>query len=242
MPAEGRAFLNVYIQPSQAGGFFILAVERAVIFVNGVQIDPAGLLPLLDKQDYLVAADGGLRFLQLFHLQPHLLIGDFDSISQEEIDQARANGADVRQYPIHKDETDLELAIDAVLQAGYRQIWIVGGLGGRLDMTLGNLYLLLLPELKDCDVRLEDGLEEVFLIRPGNHPAQVCGKPGERVSLLPLNGPAEGVRTQGLYYPLRGETLYQERTRGISNVLTAPEASITLQSGILCCIHTRLSS
>jgi len=215
--------------------------KRALIFANGERANLEALQGFARAGDYCVAADGGLRFMRALGLSPDLVIGDLDSLSPEEIERLRASGVHVRQYPVYKNETDLELALEAVVEAGYRHIRILAALGGRLDMTLGNIYLLMLPSLVACDVRLEDGFDEVFLIRPGAPGVTITGSAGERVSLLPLNGPAEGVRTRGLQYPLRGETLYPERTRGISNVMEGEEAVVSLDTGLLLCIHTHQS-
>ena len=67
--------------------------------------------------------------------------------------------------------------------------------------------------------------------------SQLEGQPGQRVSLLPLHGPVEGVRTTGLKYPLASETLYPDQTRGISNTLTSATALVEIQRGKLLCIH-----
>ena len=96
--------------------------------------------------------------------------------------------------------------------------------------------------IRGIDARLEDGLEEVFLIEPGEGGRDITGAPGDRISLLPWGDPAAGVRTSGLYYPLRGETLYPERTRGISNVMVEQHAHVSLETGRLICIHTRTES
>ena len=212
--------------------------KRALIFANGERVNLEGIRAMLQPEDYFVAADGGLRFLRVLGLKPDLVIGDLDSLPPGELERLRAERVNIQQYPVHKNETDLELALEAAIQAGYRDLRIVGALGGRLDMTLGNIFLLMLPALANLDVRLEDGYDEVFLIRPGEPGARVTGLAGERVSLLPLLGPAEGVRTSGLYYPLNAETLYLERTRGISNVLMSDEAFVSLAAGLLLCIHT----
>jgi thiamine pyrophosphokinase len=211
--------------------------KRVLIFANGERANLEVLRAWLRPTDVLIAADGGLRFLRALGLAPHLVIGDLDSLGDGEIEQLSQAGVEVRRYPVHKDETDLELALLAAVAAGANQIWVVAALGGRLDMTLANIALLMLPELTGAAVRLEDGYESVFLIRPGK-PGEVQGQPGERLSLLPLNGPARGVRTQGLEYPLHGESLRPERSRGISNRLQAPIAQISLEDGLLLCIHS----
>lgn len=216
--------------------------KRALVFVNGVQFDAPAVRAMLQPGDFKIAADGGLHHLRSLGVEPDLVIGDLDSLEPGEIETLKNSPIRVEQHPVHKDETDLELAVDAALREGCQTILILAALGGRLDMTLANIFLLALPELQAVDARLEDGQEEVFLLRPETAAQRLIqGKPGDRVSLLPLGGPATGVRTSGLYYPLRSETLYPERTRGVSNQMLAEQAQVTLETGLLICIHTRLS-
>lgn len=210
--------------------------HRAVLFINGELRSSAGICRLLQPDDYLIAVDGGLNHLTRLGIPPNLIIGDLDSANPQEVLRARENGIEVQQYPSEKDETDLELAITIVLERGYHHLLLVAGLGGRLDQTLANLSLLSLPQLVDCTVRMDDGAEEVFLIR---HQAEIYGRPGDIVSLLAWQEPAHGVITRELAYPLHAETLYPERTRGISNCMTTEHAQVSLQSGCLLCIHTR---
>lgn len=217
----------------------IIPGARALIFANGEQFDAQAVARFILPSDFLIAADGGLRHIRALGLAPALLIGDLDSVDPAELDALKAQGTRIVSYPVHKDETDLELAVEEALREGYADLRIIGALGGRLDMTLGNIFLLLLPELEKVDARLEDGVEEVFLIRPGAEPRSIEGTAGDRVSLLPIGGPASGVQTSGLHYPLRGETLYPERTRGISNRMLKPVANVRLENGTLICIHTR---
>ncbi|TLN12603.1 thiamine diphosphokinase, partial [bacterium] len=143
----------------------MLPPKRTVIFVNGRLRSTQRLAALLRPDDWRIAADGGLRHLRRLNLAPHLLIGDLDSVTEEDVQWAVAMGAEVRRYPREKDETDLELALRAAVLGGSREILLAAALGGRLDQTLGNVFLLMRPELAGLDVRLEDGREEVFLIR-----------------------------------------------------------------------------
>jgi thiamine pyrophosphokinase len=223
----------------------------AVIFANGEIKDYPAALHLVQPGDFLVSADGGLRHLKVLNLMPALLIGDLDSVTAEDVAALQAAGVEIRRYPVEKDWTDLELALLAVVAAGWRTIRVAGGLGGRLDQMLGNLFLLLLPAqpgpslagprltepgLADLDLRLDDGREEIWLVL---RQTTVNGCVGDVVSLLALNGPAVGIVTEGLQYPLDHETLYPEHTRGISNVMQRQQAAISLEKGLLLCIHTR---
>ncbi len=209
--------------------------KTAFVFANGALADSSWLKTTLSAADLLIAADGGLTHLQTLGLAPQLLIGDLDSVSADQVEWAKANGSQIERYPVAKNETDLELALRAALKLGCDEIVIVAGLGGRLDQTLGNLSLLQMEELRSCAVRFEDGREEVFLIRDT---AEIHGQPGDVVSLLPLWEVVTGVVTENLAYPLRDETLYPEKTRGISNVMNTAQARVSINNGELLCIHT----
>lgn len=167
---------------------------------------------------------------------PDLLIGDLDSVAAQRVAELQAAGVTIERYPREKDETDLELALINLSRAGYDTIRVVAALGGRLDQTLANLYLLELPAVEDLDIRLDDGREEIIVIHDS---LTVTGEPGDTFSLLAMDGCTRGIRTQGLKYPLKDETLCPNRTRGISNELLGTEAVVKISSGRLLCIHTR---
>ena len=208
--------------------------ERAVLFANGAAPNPTAIA--LRGDDFLVAVDGGLHHLQALGLSPQLLIGDMDSLSAQEVEACRQAGTEILRFPPAKNKTDLELALDEVLQRGYRNILIAFALGGRLDQTLGNLALLARPDLDKCRVCIDDGLTEVYQLH--DTIALAC-QPGDTVSLLPWGEPAQGVETDGLEFPLKSETLWPWQTRGISNRCTSERFSVSLEHGALLIIHTR---
>ncbi len=210
--------------------------RRAVLFANGEMPQAALILSHSKKDDFLIAVDGGLRYVRNLQKTPDMLVGDLDSASYAEIEGVRAEGVEIRQYKVDKDETDLELGLLAAVEKGFDEIVVIAALGGRLDQTLANLYLLLLPELETVKVTIENGVEEVFLIRGS---AKIIGNPGDIISLIPINGMVPGVFTTALKYPLNKETLYPGKTRGISNVMLTNQAEVSIDSGCLLCIHTR---
>lgn len=212
---------------------------QIVLFVNGELPAPERVRALLNEDDLLIAADGGLQHIDQLGLTPHLVIGDLDSADPAHIQELRALGVEIRAFPADKDETDFELALDAALALAPAPVRVVAALGGRLDQTLANIFLLTRPDLAERDIRLVDGQSEVFLIRTSAH---IDGEIGQRVSLLPFNGPVTGIYTEGLRYPLQNETLYPEKTRGVSNQLDAPTAAITIESGLLLCIHETVNN
>jgi thiamine pyrophosphokinase len=211
-------------------------MKRAVILANGKARDYSILSSLIRKGDTIIAADGGANHLKKMEMVPDVLIGDLDSVSKGEVKRLETLGTRVIRFPVEKDETDLELSLGYALDQGFREILILAPFGGRLDQTLGNISLLSRPELEGIDTRMDDGLEEVFIIRGQ---AIVKGSPGETISLLAIGVEAKGVETDGLYYPLKGETLFTHATRGISNRLVKNSATIRVREGMLLCIHTR---
>lgn len=209
---------------------------RAIVFANGEIRGTDRLRTLPVEKSMLIAADGGLLHMRSLGLWPDLLIGDLDSVTPRDIAAVKEHGGEIMQYPVDKDETDLQLAINIALEKGCDEIIIAAALGGRLDQTLGNLFLLSRPDLKNVSIRLDDGREEVFLIHSA---VEIKGKTGDNISLLPLDGAAFDVKTEELKYPLNYEKLHPYETRGISNVMLSNHARVSLSRGILICIHTR---
>jgi thiamine pyrophosphokinase len=211
-------------------------MPRAILFANGDLTNPDLARQLARPDDLLIAADGGVRNAVALGLIPSVLIGDFDSLSSGELDKFSRAGASLLRHPPEKDQTDLELALDYALKIGYAPILILGAYGGRLDHALGILGLIASPECIRADVRLDDGQTEAFFI---SEQAEISGQPGDTLSLLAWGQPAEDIVTENLQYPLSDKTLSPHRTRGVSNVMTAEQASVSLKSGLLLCVHTR---
>jgi thiamine pyrophosphokinase len=210
---------------------------RTIIFANGELAEPDSVRDRLQPDDVLIAADGGARHCLALGLTPHRVVGDFDSLTANELAELRGHGVTVEQHPRGKDETDLELALLAAQRLGAAHIAILGALGGRLDMTLANILLLAHPQLAELRIEIWHGAQTAWLIRPPGD--EVTGQPGDTLSLIPLNGDAAEVTTRGLHYPLRGETLAFGPARGVSNVLIAATARVSLGSGLLLAVLTK---
>lgn len=217
-------------------------MQHALIFANGDVNDGSMVQRALAEASatsvpsVVIAADGGARVARYFGARIDRVIGDLDSLSREDVERLRAEGVTIDQYPVHKNETDLELCLLWAAAQGVGWIRVIGGLGDRLDQTLGNIYLLALPALVACDVMLVAGKQATRLLRPGTH--EIRGKVGDTVSLLPMGGAAHGIRTEHFEYPLNDETLHFGPARGISNVLMQPHGRITLRDGLLLLVHT----
>lgn len=210
-------------------------LRSVLIFANGELDDTDWIRPYVADAAAIIAADGGMRHLQSLGIRPNLIIGDLDSLPSDALPEPIDGMVNVLRYPEAKDETDLELALLYVSEHyPGMQVLVFGGVGGRLDQTLANLMLAAHPRLANTSVRFVEKRESAWLIR---EQTTITGGKGDRVSLLPIGGPAHVAATTGLRWPLRDEVLAFGPARGISNEMTAEIATVRLHSGLLLCIH-----
>lgn len=208
--------------------------EVAVVVAGGPAPDPSSALavPLHAR---VIAADEGLEHAVTLGLDVTVAVGDFDSVAPEALAAAAEAGVRIERYPAEKDATDLELALDVAVTLGARRVLVIAGDGaGRLDHLLAALLLLGSTRYEEVRVDAFVGTTRVHVVRGER---EIAGEPGEILSLLALQGPAQGVRTEGLAYPLRGETLEPGSSRGVSNVFVSDTARVTLDRGVLIAIR-----
>ena len=192
---------------------------------------------LVTGAETVIAADGGALALERWGIVPHLVVGDLDSLGQERAEALGRRGAKVIPYPVAKDESDLELALRYAVETGAPDIVLLGIFGGeRIDHGLANAMLLADPTYRGLGLRAVRGDTQVRAVHGGDR-ADLRGPVGATVTLLPTRGDAKAIRTVGLRYPLDGETLHFGRSRGLSNVVTALPASVSLEHGVLLVIE-----
>jgi thiamine pyrophosphokinase len=208
--------------------------EEAVVVVAGGVPAPQEAAREVPPGTTVIAADGGLENAQALGLTATTAIGDFDSVSPAALEAAAAAGVQLVRHPEEKDATDLELALDAALALGPMRIHVLAGDGGRLDHLLAALLLLASPRYAAVPIDASFGPAHVYVVRGER---TLAGEPGALLSLVALNGPAEGVTTEGLAYPLIGETLEPGSSRGVSNVFTAETARVRVDRGVLLAIR-----
>lgn len=208
-----------------------------VIFAGGTIQPGRAVDQALARADLVIAADGGAVGALAYGRLPAYVVGDFDSLDAQLAAEMQRRGSHLEAVAAEKDETDTELAVQLALAQGATEITLLGALGGnRFDHALANV--LLLAGFEPHPLRIVDGESTCWLLR-GPGATTIEGKAGDLLSLLPLTGNAEGISTQGLYYPLRGETLEFGKPRGVSNVLTGAHAEVTLERGLLLIVCTR---
>jgi thiamine pyrophosphokinase len=204
-----------------------------VVLVGGdpVEADTHGPLP---ADATVIAADSGLAAAAVLGLDVDLVVGDLDSVHDEDLAAAEAAGVPIHRYPIAKDRTDLAIALDAALAYAPARVVAVGGAGGRLDHLLGNAQVLASDAYRDLRVVWHVGRATITVVR--DH-AELVGTPDELISLLPVHGAAGGVSTGGLRFPLRDEDLPAGTTRGISNQFADRRAVVRVSEGVVLAVQ-----
>jgi len=213
-------------------------MNRILIFANGELPDIDKARAILKNDDFIICADGGTRHASALDLKPDLVIGDMDSTEKGHLQKLQADGVSIELFPRDKDETDLELAIQHAVERNPKELIIVAALGGRIDQIIANIALISNTQYATRNIKLDDGADEIFFCRDQ---VEVKGRSGDVVSLIPWQGSVSGVQTKNLKWHLNDETLYPEKTRGISNEMIADLANIKISSGLLLIVHTRKS-
>ena len=207
--------------------------EMVVVVAGGEAPDPASARAVPAGAP-VVAADRGLEHALALGLTVAVAVGDFDSASPEAVVAVEQAGARIERHPAAKDAADLELALDVALGLSPERVLVLAGVGERLDHLLSALLLIAAPRYAGVEIDARIGRSLAHVVRDER---TLRGTPGELVSLLPVHGPAAGVSTEGLVYPLEGETLEPGSTRGVSNVLAAATARVTVGSGTLLAVR-----
>lgn len=201
------------------------------------------------RPELLIAADRGIRgFLEL-GLLPDLILGDYDSVDQKDL-QHILDAGKVENMPFspEKNYSDSHLAVEQAVKRGASEICILGAVGNRLDHVLANIGLLkacadlgIQAELVDATNRMHIIQQQYVIQRENQH--------GVYVSILPYSDIVTGITMTGFQYPLENADISKDEyrdlssnmgvSRGISNVIVGETAVIQIKSGDLLVIESR---
>lgn len=187
---------------------------KALLVSGGNLNDFDLLLKLVGESDFVLCADGGVKFLLKIGVLPDLVIGDFDSIDEDSLNVIEENNIEIIKFPVIKNETDTELAVNYLLERNCSEITLIGATGTRLDHSLGNIFLL--KKINDSGVfgRLVDGNNIVYY---GRNNIKIRKEENYYASIIPLCTYGVRVTLKGFLYPLENHHIEFGSTLGISN-------------------------
>lgn len=205
-----------------------------LLIISGGNVDESFLRVLVDINQYseIIAADHGLMAGDHLNLPLDFIVGDFDSVPKEVISKYKRNNVPIITFPIEKDETDTELALDLAIQQGPKSIDIVGATGSRLDHTLANMHLLTIPLNKGIEAYIIDANNK-FYLKKETFAIQKSNQYGDYISFLPFHGDVKGLSLKGFKYPLDNVTLSAGESICISNELIDDTGEIHFTEGTL---------
>jgi thiamine pyrophosphokinase len=202
-----------------------------VLIVGNGSFEPGdAFIETVKLSDLIICADGGASHLYNLGVKPDVLVGDFDSIAPDILEEYKKTGVESIEYPVRKDFTDMELAIKCAANRGARRIFIMGAFGTRVDHTLSNLQLMHRILELGLEGILIDENNTVYLIKDR---IKIKRKENCKVSLIPATSVVEGIYTGGLAYPLADASMKMGTTVGISNEFTSSEAWVSIRKGRL---------
>ena len=178
----------------------------------------------LKTNDHVIAADGGYDHLVQLGLRADVVLGDFDSVTSTDV--WADDFIEKITYPVKKDDTDMMLAVKLGLSRGYKQFSIYGGLGGRLDHTIGNIQVLSYLAKQGAQGILYHKDQCATVIASGSF---ILDKSkGGTISVFSLSDECTNVCIKGLEYEVKGLTLTNTFPLGISNEATGKKGIISL--------------
>jgi thiamine diphosphokinase len=206
--------------------------KKYVIFLNGeYKYSQEFMDKLISENTVCFCADGGANFAFKYGKMPEVIVGDLDSIEKGVLEHYEKKNVLMKKFPKDKDFTDFELILEEISKIEknrnyLKKIFVVGGLGKRIDMTLSNLFLM---EKHKNLVFLEEN-EEIFY---AEKPFALENKKGYGFSIIPISEKVEKLTLKGFKFETDKIDVKRESSRLVSNVICQNEANVEFAKGKL---------
>ena len=190
------------------------------------------------EEDFVIAVDGGLSYCGILNVEPDLILGDFDSVSEQEalaIEKLEQQIPErILRLPCEKDDTDTLAALKEGLKRGYTDFLIYAGTGGRFDHTLANIQCLIYLKNRGATGYLVDGTGMMLIIK--NEAVHFQAGLEGYLSLFSLVEESRGITIEGMKYSLEHAVIRNDFPVGISNEFIGEAAAIAVEDGTLVCM------
>ncbi len=198
---------------------------KAAIIAGGDYL----IIPPKHDWDLIICADSGLEHALRLGIEPHYVIGDYDSASPDSLAIAKEKGIKILKFPVDKDKTDTQLAVEKAVKEGATYIEILGGIGSRFDHSLANAQLLQYLSKYNIDGHITDGSQYIYLLKDK---LTLTPDPNMQFSILPLTLTVEGLNIKKAKYELNNYTIKMGDTRTLSNEFTTTHCHISIKKGL----------
>lgn len=187
----------------------------------------------------IIAVDRGIEALYQIGITPNHIVGDFDSVSTEILENYQKNSKiKFHQYNPEKDNTDTDMALKLAIELSSSEILIIGALGKRMDHALANIHILKYALDAKIPCQILDKHNKIYLMDK-KYTLYKNKTHGKYISLIPLTSMVEGITLKGFKYPLNNDCLSIGISLGVSNEVIEDRATIELEKGILMVIESK---
>ncbi|MEQ3337129.1 thiamine diphosphokinase [Clostridium butyricum] len=207
---------------------------KAIIVTGGNKPSKKLLNSYIKSGDLIIGADKGSEYLYDYEIMPNIILGDFDSISEEKLKKIEEKQVEIIKFPPEKDYTDTEIAIMEAMKRGADTIYLFGGLGTRADHSLGNIGLLLTTKNKGARLLIVDDHNKMYL---ADKNMSLNGSWGEIISFHALSDVVKGFEIRGAKYNLNSYDMHLLDPRAVCNEFIDTPINIKYESGELLIIH-----
>lgn len=190
------------------------------------------------EHDICIAADSGFVKAKALGVFPDYIIGDFDSVGvlpEEYTDLATGRKSEIIRHPTQKNETDTMLAAEFAVERGAVELCIIGGLSGRADHTVSNVFLLEKLATDGIPAIYTDGANELRVLRECES-VQIPHGEYKYFSTLALDRCV--ISVSGCAYPLDHSTLTRAEAYAVSNEPLTDGATVICHEGMLLLIRS----
>lgn len=201
---------------------------KGLIISSGIINNRSILKSVVKEVDFIICADGGMNHLMKINQLPDLVIGDLDSISKQALDYINHNKIPIQKYSSIKDATDTALAMEYLIEKGFKEITFMGVTGTRLDHTMANVFLLNDLHSKGIKGRIVDDTNIIYLI---NDYLELECFEDSYISIIPINDEGIVVSLSGFDYNLDNEAIRFGSTYGVSNRIMGTSGIIKIHKG-----------
>ena len=199
---------------------------RRCVIVGGADISTYDRInSIITSEDYVIFCDSGLKHMQKLAAMPSLIVGDFDSHENPQLD------IETIVLPCEKDDTDTVFAVKEAIRRGYTDFLLIGVIGARLDHTLGNVYVLEYLDELGLKGKIIDDYSEMELV--SREPAYIEDSYAF-FSLINITGIAKGITIENAKYLLKDAEITCGYQYGVSNeVISGQTAKVSVKEGKL---------
>lgn len=206
-------------------------MKRVGIVGNGSKEQLPNLLDYQKEIDFWIGADRGALYLAEQGITIDVALGDFDSVTKQELSIIEKQTKFFDKHPSMKNQTDLEIAIDTGLEKEANQFFLFGVTGGRLDHELMNIQLLYPLLQKGKRAIIIDKGNRMEMFEPGSYSVAYEGY--SYLSFLAFTPEVTGLTLTGFLYPLEDKMIHWGSSLCISNELSQKKGTFSFCKGIL---------